>query len=569
MKRFFVAIISVIIVLILFGCGNEAAEVTANTVDTAAETEAVQESPSELELMLADAETLRKSILDSSTQISVSGKNYYVSNSGDDSNDGLSPESAWATVKRVTEASLSPGDAVFFERGGIFREHILYCQKGVSYSAYGEGAKPVITGSPENGADATKWTLYGETDDGGKIWLYHRKMRDCGTLVLNGGTGVRKIAPYWNGDAFMAEGEQPFDVLSGLRDLSFFSPADSLLRKNVAADRATIANWGIGVPVYDSEYVMSEGELYFRCDAGNPGEVFDSIEFSMRPQDSGDALVYLVADNTLDNLHISTGPNCGIMHNEDRGGKCEIRNCEISFCGGGVLFYDGQGRAELAGDGMNIQKPCVITNNYIHHNADNGITSEFGDGGINVQISDITIFENLFEYNRQDVQFTSFDEDMKANGCVFKDILVEGNYLLYAGGGWSNHMHADNEDENTSNDAIRCGDFSSPFYSENMVFSRNILYSETARSLINGGCVGYEPPVFENNTLLKRPHLENEDGKNAVALWGNNEFSGEEFTEWIWIFDDFVWPQGFGFPSCDAFLNEYLGTGNTLVLIND
>lgn len=573
MKRFAALFLSAIISLSLLGCNKEPAEI-ADAVTEVAEyvevTETLPSPPSELELMLADADTLRQSILNSSTEFIVTGKSYYVSNSGDDSNDGLSPETPWATVKKVSKAKLKPGDGVFFERGDVFREFVLHCQKGVSYSAYGEGPKPVITGSPENGADPEKWTLYGETNDGGKVWLYHRNMRDCGTLILNENTGIQKIAPYWDGTSFVTETGQPFDVLLGLKkNMTFFTPADSLLKRNAAADRGSIAGWSIAVPLYDKTYVGTEGALYFRCDEGNPGEIFDSIEFSMRPAERADAFVYLRADNVLDNLTISGSSCCGIMHLDDIGEMCKIQNCDISFCGGGIMFYDGNGRAEMAGDGMNIQKPCLIENNYIHHMADNGITCEYNDGGKNVQISDITITGNLFAYNRADIQLTSFDKDMKANGCIYRNIYVENNYLLYTSGGWSNYLHVhDVEKEFEPADSIKCGDFSSPLYSENLVFCDNVMYSETVRSFLYGGNVGYEPPRFENNTLFMRPYAQMPQNTGAVALWAYNE-NVEDKAEFLWVFDDKVLPDKFAVRDWNTFLNDYLGSGNTLVFIDD
>lgn len=567
MKRIVAVFLLVIIAFSLLGCNKEPAEIADATTEVVDVTETLPLAPSALELMLADADALRQTIVNSPTEINVTGKCYYVSNNGDDNNDGLTPETAWATVKKVSEATLKPGDAVFFERGGIFREHVLYCQNGVTYSAYGEGPKPVITGSPENGADPEKWTLYGETPDGGKVWLYHRNMRDCGTLILNGDIGARKIAPYWDGSDFVTEDGQPFDILTGLnRNLTFFSPADSLLKNKVASDRATIAGWSIGVPLFDDAYCGTEGALYFRCDEGNPGEVFDSIEFSVSPAGAGHAIIYLRANNVLDNLHIFGTSDCGIMHLDDIGEECIIQNCEISFCGGGVLFYDGQGRAELAGDGMNIQRPCVIANNYIHNNTDNGITCEYGDGSKNVEISDITISGNLFAYNGQDIQFTTFDEDMKANGCVFRDILVEDNYMLYASGGRMNYIRSDSGD--VMGCISSCGDFSRPLYSENLIFRNNIMYSETVHSYLYGGNVGYEPPVFENNTLYMRPYAQMPQNTGAVALWANNEYAGVESTEFLWIFDDSVWPEEFSVKDWNMFLNDYLGTGNTLVFVD-
>lgn len=81
--------------------------------------------------ILEEAVERREAILTSKTQIvwdetltpgeTYTGTAYYVSNNGDDGNDGLSPETAWSTLDRVNNASLKYGDAVFFERGGIWR----------------------------------------------------------------------------------------------------------------------------------------------------------------------------------------------------------------------------------------------------------------------------------------------------------------------------------------------------------------------------------------------------------------------------------------------------------------
>ncbi|QUO36907.1 hypothetical protein KFE19_10825 [Dysosmobacter sp. Marseille-Q4140] len=79
--------------------------------------------------LLEEAVERRETILTSETQIvwdetlvpgeTYTGTAYYVSNKGDDGNDGLSPETAWATLDRVNKAALEHGDAVFLERGGV------------------------------------------------------------------------------------------------------------------------------------------------------------------------------------------------------------------------------------------------------------------------------------------------------------------------------------------------------------------------------------------------------------------------------------------------------------------
>lgn len=80
---------------------------------------------------------------------------YYVSNTGSDAADGLTPETAWQTISKVNDATLTPGTAVYFNRGDEWREQLTIDQSGTSssrltFSAYGTGAKPII-----NGADVT------------------------------------------------------------------------------------------------------------------------------------------------------------------------------------------------------------------------------------------------------------------------------------------------------------------------------------------------------------------------------------------------------------------------------
>lgn len=76
----------------------------------------------------------------------ITGTVYYVSPNGNDDASGTSPENAWKTLAKVSGANLSSGDAVLFERGAEFRGTITG-KAGVTYSAYGTGAKPIINGS--------------------------------------------------------------------------------------------------------------------------------------------------------------------------------------------------------------------------------------------------------------------------------------------------------------------------------------------------------------------------------------------------------------------------------------
>ena len=70
---------------------------------------------------------------------------------GDDTGDGLRPQTAWRSLQKVNRASLSPGDRVLFHRGQTWRGQLLprsgEASAVITYGAFGDGPKPVLLGS--------------------------------------------------------------------------------------------------------------------------------------------------------------------------------------------------------------------------------------------------------------------------------------------------------------------------------------------------------------------------------------------------------------------------------------
>jgi uncharacterized repeat protein (TIGR02059 family) len=97
----------------------------------------------------------------------VRATNYYVSSSsGDDTKDGLSEANAWKTISKVNGRTFSPGDAILFKKGDIWREILKVPSNGnagsyLVFSVYGTGDSPRIVGSTQ----AMTWT-----NQGGNIW---------------------------------------------------------------------------------------------------------------------------------------------------------------------------------------------------------------------------------------------------------------------------------------------------------------------------------------------------------------------------------------------------------------
>lgn len=84
------------------------------------------------------------------------GRVFYVSNSGDDKNDGLSKDNPIKTIQKVNSLSLKGGDSVCFKKGDTFKGNVSFTSlKGddnnpITFASYGEGEKPILTNSYGN-----------------------------------------------------------------------------------------------------------------------------------------------------------------------------------------------------------------------------------------------------------------------------------------------------------------------------------------------------------------------------------------------------------------------------------
>ncbi len=100
--------------------------------------------------------------------VSANAVIYYVSPTGNDSNNGTSQATAWRTIARVQQqmSSLQPGDQVLFQRGGTFPGQLDIYANGTAsalivFGAYGSGERPIISG----GTPITGWVQHQ-----GNIW---------------------------------------------------------------------------------------------------------------------------------------------------------------------------------------------------------------------------------------------------------------------------------------------------------------------------------------------------------------------------------------------------------------
>lgn len=334
---------------------------------------------------------------------------YYVSNSGNDSNNGTTPQTAWATLDKVSKASLPYGSYVCFQRGGVFRGK-LTAQKGVTYTAYGTGEKPKLYGSLENGADPKKW----KKSDKENIWYYEgaENWADVGTLVFNEGEScaIKAILRYEsNGDIYNHTTNLPFN--NGYKDLN--------QDLHFYHDKSRLG-----------------GKLYLYSDE-NPGNRFDSIEFNV-----GYNLITIkdgVDDVTIDNLCLKYTGIHGIGANTVN--NLTVQNCEFGWIGGTCHTSSTQGRnyQTRLGNAVEIYGGCenyTVQNNYIYQIYDAGITHQYsGVGDKVINHTNVLYLNNVIENCVYSIEYfvSGCEPD---NPSVMTNFRIEGNHMWYASRGF-------------------------------------------------------------------------------------------------------------------------------------
>jgi hypothetical protein len=89
---------------------------------------------------------------------------YYISNSGNDANNGTSVTMPWKTLTKLNSSwtSIVSGDRVLFQCADTFFGSINVTKSGITLGSYGIGAKPIITGfhivTTWTSAGNNKWT---------------------------------------------------------------------------------------------------------------------------------------------------------------------------------------------------------------------------------------------------------------------------------------------------------------------------------------------------------------------------------------------------------------------------
>ena len=351
--------------------------------------------------------------------VPVGAERRYLSESGSDAADGKTPATAWRTTERLEKENLAPGSFALFERGGVYRGGFR-ASKGVTYTAYGKGAKPRIYSSPENGADPAKW----ERTDAPNVWRYKIGEKDVGTIVFDGGAAhAIKIIPVYNDDGTYTQqyGGRPFN--NGYKDLV-----------------CDLHFWHDYSGKTDFKpFAKGTGYLYLYS-TKNPGERFKSIEFNVKKHG---VAVGGANDVHIDNLCIMYVGSHGVGAGTVKG--LRVTNCEFGWIGGSIQSERLFGRkwAVRYGNAVEIWGGCdgfTVDNCYVHDVYDAGLTQQ-----INVEKPDEARDQRHVRYSRNVIENCNYSieyflslkgEARVSNSSRMEDFVIEGNIMRNAGRGF-------------------------------------------------------------------------------------------------------------------------------------
>lgn len=185
-------------------------------------------------------------------------------------------------------------------RGGVYRlpDGRMWLSDYVTYSAYGEGAKPIITLVQENSARPECWELWHEGENGEKIWRFYQEIGEVGGIVFDDESYAKRVLEWPAPDGWLDVDMIALDPANGIYEEEdpcgpwkvVSTNEYRTVEEQLAEDMTFICRVdyiGLPYPIVCAEHRVY-GDLYLRCDAGNPGECFGDIEIiSRRETDFG------------------------------------------------------------------------------------------------------------------------------------------------------------------------------------------------------------------------------------------------------------------------------------------
>lgn len=319
---------------------------------------------------------------------------HFISQAGNDNNDGLTPDTAWATIKNVNSLKPAGHSIVLFRRGDTFYGELVL-PSGTEIGAYGSGDMPVLT-------------LYKLLNRSGG-WVEHRP-------------GIWRID---------LGSPATHDGYTATRDANVgFLLVDGVVHPNLKLDLA-----GLTAP-WDFTCDIQNHALYVKAVA-NPTKLARDIRAAPNGDAGGVGGGVIRCDQGSNDVHdvrVTGSGGCGIVGS---GTDVHIHGCVIDHIGGSQLVLVDPTGATRYGNGIsnwiNVER-WLIEGNEIYEVYDVAWSPQGLDHqGAPVSWKDLTFRGNYAHDCTQMVEFWSISANPASLGFI--RIVVEGNRFERAGRG--------------------------------------------------------------------------------------------------------------------------------------
>ena len=425
---------------------------------------------------------------------SFTGTCYYVSLDGSDDNDGKSPERPIASLKKVGTLNLKPGDAVLFRRGDLYRHDYriedgklggaIVTQDGVTYSAWGEGDKPIVCGSVRNYADPELWQ---ETSHPG-IWKCTLPLRNVGLITFD--HDPRTVGKY---DAICGTLVPPVLDMGPRGNFDFKCEPPLQLRN-------------------DLEFWTDDDAkcLYLRS-AENPGRRFKRIEIA---PDTYGLRVLGKKGVVIDNLHVTLFGRHGVNGQSDVY-DLEVKNCIFDYIGGSILWKKWRDRYNVRfGNAVEVYGSChgyKVHDNWIYQIYDTGVTHQASyKAATEIIHENVEYRNNLIEYCFWSIEYYN----MFNKYGITRNIHVHDNFCRFGGEGWGCPLR---KEVTPMYSFVHHADETSNYRTENNIFqfSEGYIISHNKEPEPEG-CLS-----FRGNTYIQK-------SGHKFARWSGKEIPAEK-----------------------------------------
>ena len=376
--------------------------------------------------------------------VAPGGTVWYFSNSeGLSTNDGKSPSSPIKSLTKLqrmqNDGTIKAGDVVLFKRGDEWHDQLV-TKNGVTYSAYGEGPKPII--SPSVVAEKTTDWLETDASDVYKYKSSLKSKKDVANIVFNDGDayGQRVVMdPADNTKTYTAGSD--FMVSNGIN--VWYQPIREFHGYKTLAEIASETAEADLMFYYD----RAMGELYLYSRTGNPADRFNTIDIVTYGHgikiDRGNDSTNI--DVTIDNLCIKYAGSHGISAGGTK--NLTVRNCEVGWIGGAHQSPDDLESIARYGNAIEVYGVAdgfYVYNNYVYECFDCGPTIQWtGDlaEGEKKIAKNIEFYSNVVWEGSLEVWFTTSKPATEDKYALLENCRLYDNLVTGSGYGWKAYNH--------------------------------------------------------------------------------------------------------------------------------